>query len=148
MNYNKTINFEKVPAPKMRRSIIDIPFKNDLTAELGKIIPVFTKDVVPGTNLDIKSMAQVRLITPFKVPNFDNLEASFYWFFTPYRLTWAYFEQFIAGTNSTNYPVNSFGVESGSPIDWTVDVSGTGILPNLKPSCDIVLRTFIVRFFI
>lgn len=133
MNYNKVVNFEKVPAPKMRRSVIEQLFKNDLTAQLGKIIPVMTMEVTPGSNFDIKAMSQVRLLTPFRVPNFDNLEASFYWFFTPYRLCWFQFENFLAGSDSV------FNYHGGNPDDWDVDVSGAFDLPYiLVPTSEVI----------
>lgn len=135
MNYNKVVDNSIVKAPKVRRSIIDIPFKSDLTCELGKLIPVYQYDVVPGTSIKMKALAQVRTLNPFKVPNFDNLVCEFFWWFTPYRICWAGFQRFLSGSNSDdllpNVDINLYGLDGGLPVDWSRDAVGNNNLINI-----------------
>lgn len=131
MNLNKTVSFEKIPAPRMGRSVVGIPFKNDFNAALGKIVPCYVQDIIPGTSIRMRAAAQIRLLQPFKVAMFDFMKAQFFWFFCPYRILSKYFTRFIEGANGTQ-PDETGESGQADPADWNVDAEGGLLIPPIK----------------
>lgn len=130
MNLNKTVSFEKIPAPSMTRSVVGIPFKNDFNAALGDIVPCYVQDILPATNIKMRAAAQIRLLQPFKVPMFDFCKAQFFWFYVPYRILSKYFTRFIAGSVGTD-PDDTGESGASNPSDWNVDAEGGLMIPKI-----------------
>lgn len=91
-----------------KRSKFDLGFTNNLTARIGPIIPVGTYECVPGDkfrgNADIFGRVGAML-----APIYNQIDVSLHWFFTPYRLLFEHWGEYIVGTNT-----------KGEPVDWEV----------------------------
>lgn len=83
-------------AIKIKRNTFDLSFTNTLTADMGKLIPVFTRDVLPGDHFKINLGMFTRSL-PFLSPMFGNIKISTRFFFVPNRLLWSNWERFITG---------------------------------------------------
>lgn len=62
----------------------------------GQIIPLIYEEVLPGDTWNLKRFSMVlRLSSPLKTPILDNISASVFIFFVPFRLLWKHFKNFM-----------------------------------------------------
>ena len=88
---------------------------NLLTADMGKLVPFYFEEVLPGDEFRVKTDAIIRL-APMLAPIFGEVDFYTHYFFVPNRLVWDNWEDFI-----TN------GLESGSSnAVWPYIVGSTG----------------------
>lgn len=81
---------------------------NVLTCDMGKLVPFFCEEVLPGDEWRIKTDAIVRL-APLLAPVFAQVDLYTHYFFVPNRLLWDNWEKFIThgletGTDSSVKP--------------------------------------------
>ena len=88
--------FNSVPAPKVGRTAFDMSFEHKLTCDMGKLIPAFCMECLPGDTLDIKPSALFRLQALIS-PMMQRVDASMLFFKEPYRHIWEGFEDFMTG---------------------------------------------------
>lgn len=67
----------------------------------GKLIPLYVDEVLPGDTRKIKLQSVIRGATPL-YPVMDNAYVDFFAFFTPNRLVFEHWEEFM-GENKTDY---------------------------------------------
>lgn len=77
--------YEKIRALQPRRSKFNLSYDKKFDCDMGQLIPVFVKHVVPGDFLKIGVQSAIRGI-PAMAPYFADLKAEFFSFFVPYRI--------------------------------------------------------------
>lgn len=113
---------------RVQRSRMSRPKRHLTTFDAGKLIPVYCEEVLPGdtVSMDVKSL--VRMTTP-KYPTMDNLYMDVHFFFSPNRILWDHWKEFM-GENTTgpwrqtvNYTVPKLSV----PTSGGDNVSGSNV---------------------
>lgn len=67
---------------------------NLLTCEMGKLVPFYVEEVLPGDEFRVKTDAIIRL-APMLAPIFGEVDFYTHYFFVPNRLLWKNWEEFI-----------------------------------------------------
>lgn len=88
--------FETVGSLQPGKSVFDLSYDKKLTCDMGELIPVLCDEMVPGDNFDLGNQIVVRF-QPLVAPILHEINAYVYYFFVPYRLLWASWEDFITG---------------------------------------------------
>ena len=70
------------------------------TFDSGKLIPFFVDEVLPGDTFQVDTTAIIRMSTP-KYPVMDDAFIDFYYFYTPNRILWDKFKQFMGEVDET-----------------------------------------------
>lgn len=86
------LNSVKMTRPKA--SVFDLSEDVKLSCNMGELIPVYVKDVVPSDKFRISNEALVRL-QPMVAPMMHRCDISFHTFFVPYRILWPNFDKWI-----------------------------------------------------
>lgn len=73
---------------RVPRAKWNMPFNNKLTFDVGKLVPFYLTEVLPGDTFKNHTSMVVRLSTPLTT-TMDNLELDVYYFYTPSRILWA-----------------------------------------------------------
>lgn len=135
----KTKIFDSVQVKSPNYNKFDLSYMNTLSCNMGKLVPFFVQDVIPGDKLKVKKEHLLKMM-PLATPMLQRVNVYFHYFFVPFRLIWNDFEKFITGgadgmatptypvlgTNNAvwspgslpdflGFPTNS--VSSSSPID-------------------------------
>lgn len=117
--------FDKVRVEMPSYSHFDLGHQNRLSLKMGKLIPVYTTEVLPTDKFRISCNAMYRL-APMLAPVMDKLDAYIHFFFVPYRLLWRGWENYIAPKTFTAVPP-AFPVlpltPTSAPLGWDVPVS-------------------------
>ena len=79
------------------------------TMNTGDLVPFYVDEVLPGDTFDMKTSVLCRMSTPI-FPVMDNAYLDTYFFFTPSRLVWDHFKQFM-GENDVNSWTSSVDYE-------------------------------------
>lgn len=88
--------FSTVKVRKPKRSTFDLSHENKLTCNIGKLIPFFCQEVLPGDSFRVNTDMLVRM-APMVAPIMQRLNVYTHFFFVPYRLLWDEWEDFITG---------------------------------------------------
>lgn len=99
MNRNATSPFGSVPVANIPRSRISKPHTLKTTFNIGKLVPIYCNQVLPGQTVQMDMSSLVRLATPV-TPVLDSIIMDIYWFFVPNRFLWSSWERFL-GANDT-----------------------------------------------
>lgn len=67
---------------------------NLLTCDMGKLVPFYVEEVLPGDEFRVKTDAIIRL-APMLAPIFGQVDFYTHYFFVPNRLLWSNWENFI-----------------------------------------------------
>lgn len=67
---------------------------NLLTCDMGKLVPFYVEEVLPGDEFRVKTDAIIRL-APMLAPIFGQVDFYTHYFFVPNRLLWSNWEDFI-----------------------------------------------------
>lgn len=102
-------HFSKVPAADIPRSRFDRSHGHKTTMDAGYLIPVYCDEVLPGDSFQMKTTAFARLATPLK-PIMDNLYLDIHYFFTPNRLVWDRWAEFMGERPDSDAPFSSLVV--------------------------------------
>lgn len=94
------------------------------TFNSGELVPLYMKDVLPGTSVEMYFDALVRLNTPLH-PTCDSAFLDVFFFFVPFRLTWDHWVN-LRGENSNTYwetPTEYTVPQITSPANdgWSID---------------------------
>lgn len=106
MNRNTEAHFSKLPNVKIQRSLFDRSTQNKLSLPVGKLIPIFADEYLPGDTFTLDTNIVIRTTSPFVKPVMDNLYADIYYFSVPNRLVWVHWKNFM-GENTTGPWVQS-----------------------------------------
>lgn len=109
-----------------------------LTGNVGKLIPFYVDEVLPGDTFNVKTSKVVRLQTPI-APIMDNLFLDTYYFFVPSRILWEHWRECMganytdAWTPEVEYSVPQIvapetGFSEGSLADYLGIPPGVGSL--------------------
>lgn len=79
-------NLFQLPDVKVRRSRFDINHSNKFTADMGKLIPIYCEEVIPGDTFNVSTSFVCRTKVPFVRPILDNLFLDVYFFYVPFNL--------------------------------------------------------------
>lgn len=123
---NPAKQFVELPKTSIPRSVFNRSHGYKTAMPVGKLIPFFVDEVLPGDTFNLKTAMLARLSTPI-VPFMDNLYIRTFYFFVPNRLLWEHWEamngdQRSGPTASTDYLVpaykNAIGFDIGSIADY------------------------------
>lgn len=97
---------------------------NDLTCEMGKLIPFFCEEALPGDEWKIKTDAVIRL-APMLAPMYGQVDFYTHYFSVPLRTIWDNFEDFITnglenGTSTAVAPYVVGGDPSAEGSKWAL----------------------------
>lgn len=81
---------DKLMRPSVSRSGFDTSYKNDLSAEMGKLIPVYFSYYYPSDSISLAIDNLIRLINPPVVPITSRLYVYFHFFKVDYSQLWQY----------------------------------------------------------
>ena len=98
MNLNQSVRLSELPKVSVPRSKFDKSHKHTTTFNVGRLVPVFCSEVLPGQTTQIDTSVVIRLQTLLR-PLMDNLYLDTYFFFVPNRIIWDHWEEFM-GENS------------------------------------------------
>ena len=88
--------FRNVSMPVRKRTNFNLSFENKLSGQMGKLIPMFIKEVVPGDTFKVNSSFLIRF-APMLAPIMHRVDAFVHYFFVPNRLIWNEWKEFITG---------------------------------------------------
>ena len=119
MDYSKAIGMN----PKY--NTFDLSHDKRMSLKMGEIIPVMAVDVLPGDKFTIESSHLTRML-PLVAPVMHNVKVKMRYFFSPNRLVWDNWEDFITGPESatdTTEPVHPY-INTGSIPSSLADYMG------------------------
>ena len=79
-------NLFQLPDVKVRRSRFDINHSNKFSCDMGKLVPIYCEEVIPGDTFNVSTSFVVRTKVPFIRPILDNLFLDVYFFYVPFNL--------------------------------------------------------------
>ena len=80
------------------------------TFDSGQLIPFYVDEVLPGDTFQVDTSAIIRMTTP-KYPVMDDAFIDFYYFYTPNRILWDDFKQFMGEVEETPFmPTKTYKV--------------------------------------
>ena len=124
-----THNFQDVPRAEIPRSSFDRSHGYKTTFDVGKLIPFYVDEALPGDTFSLNTTAFARIATPIK-PLMDNLFMETFFFSVPVRQVWQNWEKFNGEqddpTDSTDYIVPKVNVAAGTvlPVSSVYDYMG------------------------
>lgn len=130
---NPAKQFVELPKTSIPRSVFNRSHGHKTAIPVGKLVPFFVDEVLPGDTFNLKTAMLARLSTPI-VPFMDNLYIRTFYFFVPNRLLWEHWEamngdQKSGPTASTDYLVPQWNlVNSGVSIGTIGDYFGLPVL--------------------
>lgn len=121
-------NLFQLPDVKVRRSRFDINHSNKFTADMGKLIPIYLEEVIPGDTFNVSSSFVVRTKVPFIRPIIDNLFMDVYFFYVPFNLLDEKFYDLFKGDEPDNweskesyrFPLVTYGADPTTNLVGTV----------------------------
>ena len=148
---NPAKQFVELPKTSIPRSVFNRSHGYKTAMPVGKLIPFFVDEVLPGDTFNLKTAMLARLSTPI-VPFMDNLYIRTFYFFVPNRLLWEHWEamngdQKSGPTASTDYMVpqgNISFASGGVPIGSIGDYMGlpTGLSSGSLMVSELPLRAY------
>lgn len=100
MYRNKEQHFAATASLHQKRSIFDLSTNHKTTMNVGDIVPLYVNtDIYPGDTFKVSESMVLRMQVPL-YPTMDNIWIDTYWFFTPHRIVFEKFEEFM-GANKT-----------------------------------------------
>lgn len=124
MNRNTEAHFSKLPNVQIQRSLFDRSTQNKLSFNMGKLIPIFADEYLPGDTFTLDTSIVIRTSSAFIKPVMDNLYADIYYFSVPNRLVWNHWKEFMgentsgAWTQQTEYTIPQ--ITAPSDTGWAV----------------------------
>lgn len=118
MNNATYKHFAHIPAPNIKRSVFDRSHSHKTSFNVGKLVPIFCEEILPGDTVQIDTSKVVRLQT-LLAPIMDNVYLDTYYFFVPNRLVWEHYKEFCgentksAWTPETEYVIPSISSPAG-----------------------------------
>lgn len=88
--------FDKIKVRKPKLSNFDLSHEKKLSLQMGRLVPVFLEEVVPGDRFKVNSEIMMRM-APMISPVMHRVNLYMHYFFVPNRLLWDEWENFITG---------------------------------------------------
>lgn len=132
----------------MPRSVFDRSCSLKTSFDMGKLVPIYLDEMLPGDTVSMDMAEVIRMGTPI-APIMDDLYAKISWFFVPYRVIWTHFKQFCgendvsAWTQTAEYTLPqtvTYGADkfTGSLADY-MGLPNTG---SAEMVCDLPFRAY------
>lgn len=122
MNRNNERHFLQIPEMHASRTRFNRDQTILTTFDSGKLIPFFVDEVLPGDTFQVDTTAIIRMSTP-KYPVMDDAFIDFYYFYTPNRILWDSFKQFMGEVEETPWmPTKTYAVPQ-------IKINGTDAKP-------------------
>lgn len=86
--------FTDVKVEKFSRHLFNKSYFNTFSCNHGLAIPFFTKFVVSGDKIDLKTLGRVQL-QPLATSSMQNIRCYFRYFYVPFRLLWKEWDDFM-----------------------------------------------------
>ena len=109
MNRNSQSHFALTPSIDLnklgqegKRSVFEIKYKVSTTFNVGDVIVLDFKDVIPGDTFSTIERKAIRMATPL-YPVMDDIVFDTYSFFVPYRLVWEHYKEFMGENTTTKW---------------------------------------------
>lgn len=133
----------------MPRSIFDRSCSLKTSFDMGKLVPIYLDEMLPGDTVSMDMAEVIRMGTPI-APIMDDLYAKISWFFVPYRVIWTHFKQFCgendvsAWTQVAEYtlPQTSFYADADKFTGSLADYFGLPRLTGDELICDLPFRAY------
>lgn len=87
--------FSKTPINRPKRNLFNLSYQNKFSCNLGQLVPIMCKPVVPGDTFKCSTELFVRT-APLVSPMFQQLDVYVHYFYVPNRLICKDWEQFIS----------------------------------------------------
>lgn len=114
MSNNKLFNTVMSKSPK--HSYFDLSFENKLSTRMGRLVPFYCAEVVPGDKFNISTETLLRMM-PLIAPVMHKVNVYQHFFFVPNRILWPNWEKFIStDTSSEDSPAFPLISDIGNPI--------------------------------
>ncbi len=137
------MDYSKAAGNRPKYNTFDLSHDKRMTMQMGKIIPVMAMDVLPGDKFTIETSHLTRFL-PLVAPVMHNVKVKVRYFFSPNRLVWPNWEDFITGPESvtdTTEPVHPTLGMTGAPstigdymgISTSVNTAGVAATVNALP---------------
>lgn len=126
MNRNTDAHFSKLPNVKIQRSLFDRSTQNKLSLPIGKLVPIFADEYLPGDTFTLDTSIVIRTTSPFIKPVMDNIYADIYYFSVPNRLVWEHWKEFMGEntsgpwTQQTEYTIPQITAPNGGWLQATI----------------------------
>lgn len=88
--------FNQIGLQKPRRNAFDLSHEKKLSGNMGKLIPIYLQEVIPGDSFRVNSELFIRL-APLTAPLMHRINVYTHYFFVPNRLVYDDWEDFITG---------------------------------------------------
>lgn len=131
--------FSKIPVKKPRRNLFNLSFDSKLSCNMGQLVPILVKPVVPGDTFQNQTEIFLRF-APMLAPIMHSVYITTHFFFVPNRLLWNEWEDFITGGKdgtaspvfprlnfSTSSVINSYLKEGGLADYMGIPTSAAGV---------------------
>ena len=115
------MDYSKAMGNRPKYNTFDLSHDKRMTMQMGKVIPVMAMDVLPGDKFTIETSHLTRFL-PLVAPVMHNVKVKVRYFFSPNRLVWNNWEDFITGPESVS--------DTTEPVHPTLPVTA---LPSTLP---------------
>lgn len=112
-----------LPEVNIPRSTINRSWREALTFDSGKLVPVFVDEMLPGQTRKLNSQWLCRMSTPV-VPVLDDAYLDYFYFYVPNRLVWTHWAEFCGENKDSDWANN---VTYSIP---EVQLTVRGLVPN------------------
>lgn len=114
--------FNSVQMSKVPRNTFDHGHDNKLSLNMGKLVPIYCAEALPGDTFNINTSAMLRL-APMLAPIMHKVNVFTHFYFIPNRILWNGWEKFIAaGLSDAERPalpsVDGVPIQKGSLADY------------------------------
>lgn len=122
MNRNVESHFSQLPNVSIGRSRFDRSASVKTSFNVGRLIPFYVDEVLPGDTFKVKTSKVVRM-QPLVAPIMDNVYLDTYYFFVPNRLVWWHWRELMGeNTESAWIPQTEYSVPQVTAPDggWNI----------------------------
>lgn len=105
----------------MKRSVFPIKTQHKTSLNLGDIVPVYFKEILPGDTISLDMSHIIRTSSALIAPIMDNIYADVYFFFVPNRLVWEHWEQFCGANDTSAWTQNTEYLIPTAEIEFDKD---------------------------
>jgi hypothetical protein len=123
--------YDNAMGNKPKYNTFDLSHDKRLTMKMGELVPVMAIDVLPGDKFTVDTSHLTRFL-PLVAPVMHNVKVKVRYFFSPNRLVWPNWEDFITGPESatdTVEPIHPY-VNAGVAPSSLQDYMGVGTATN------------------
>ncbi len=143
MNRNVESHFSSLPNVSIGRSRFDRSSSVKTSFNVGRLIPFYVDEVLPGDTFKVKTSKVVRM-QPLVAPIMDNVYLDTYYFFVPNRLVWNHWRELMGeNTESAWIPETEYSVpqvsapnggwSTGTIADYMGIPTGVNVSVNALP---------------